>query len=122
MSCFKRLFLGTHSFVLFFGHQRHMKLLGQGSDPSHSCDPSHNCSNDAKSLAHCAELGIKPASQPSQGADDPILPQQKLQHSFEGMSLLCPHLAAKAIKLFFSPSPPPKKKVILVPAVLVFLH
>ena len=42
-----------------------MELLGQGSNLSHGHDLSHSCSN-ARSLTHCARLGIKPASQRSQ--------------------------------------------------------
>ena len=54
-----------------------MEFLGQGPDPSHSCDLSHSCSN-ARSLTHCARLGIEPANQCSQDAADPIVPQQEL--------------------------------------------
>ena len=46
-------------------------------DPSHICDLSHSCGN-AGSLTHCAGPGIKPASQRSQDATDPVVPQQEL--------------------------------------------
>ena len=36
-----------------------MELLGQGSDPSHSCDLSHRCSN-AEPLTNCAGLATEP--------------------------------------------------------------
>ena len=63
--------------VLFFPHflaaPWHMKLLGQGSDPSCSLDLSCNCGN-AGSLTHCARLGIESVSQCSQDAADPLVP------------------------------------------------
>ena len=52
----------------------HMELPGQGSDPSHSFDLNHSCDN-ARSLTHCAGLGVKPESQCSQM---PLIP---LRHS-----------------------------------------
>ena len=51
---------------------------GQGSDPSHSCNLSHSCDN-TRSLIHCTRLGIKPTSQHSQDATNPVVPQQELQ-------------------------------------------
>ena len=69
-----------HFFFLFLVTLRHMEFLGQGSDPSHSQDLSCSCSND-RSLTHCARLGIEPASQRSQDAADPVVPQQELQKS-----------------------------------------
>ena len=59
----------------------HMEFLDQGSDPSHSCDLSHSCSN-AGSLTHCARPGLEPASQRSQDAANPIVPQPELLNSF----------------------------------------
>ena len=55
-----------------------MEFLGQGSDLSHHCNLSCNCRN-ARSLTHCAGLGIEPASQDSQDAADPVAPWQELQ-------------------------------------------
>ena len=51
-----------------------MEFPGQGSDPSHSCDLS--CGN-AGSLTHSAGPGMEPASQGSQDATDPVVPQQR---------------------------------------------
>ena len=65
----------------FLAALQHMALLGQGSDPSHSCDLSHSCSI-TESLAHCARLGIEPVSQGSQDAADPAEPQQELPSVF----------------------------------------
>lgn len=62
----------------FLTAPRHMELPGQGSHLSRSLDLSHSC-GDARSLTSCAGPGIEPASQHSQGATDPIAPQQKLQ-------------------------------------------
>ena len=55
----------------------HVKFLGQGSDLSHSCNLSCSCSN-ARSLTHCAGQGVRPASQGSQAAADPVAPQWEL--------------------------------------------
>ena len=55
-----------------------MELPSQGSDPSHSCEHSPSCSN-ARALTHCVGPGIKPLSQCSQDAADPVAPQQKLR-------------------------------------------
>ena len=52
----------------------HMEFLGQGSDLSYRCDLSHKCSN-ARSLTHCAGLGIEPVPQCSQDATIPTAPQ-----------------------------------------------
>ena len=53
----------------------------QGSDPSLSHDLSHSCGN-ARSLTHCARLGIKPVTHHSQDAADPIAPQWELLFAF----------------------------------------
>ena len=37
-----------------------MQLLGQVSDPSHSCNLSHSCGNASGPLNHCARLWIEP--------------------------------------------------------------
>ena len=55
-----------------------LELLGQGSNQSHSRELSHNCDN-ARSLTHCAGLGIEPISQCSQDVANPAAPQQDLQ-------------------------------------------
>lgn len=67
------------SFLFFFlAALWHMEILGQGSDPSHSCDLSYSRGN-AGSLIHCAGPGIEPAvSQCSRGAADPTAPQWDL--------------------------------------------
>ena len=53
------------------------KLLGQGSDLSHSHNLSRSCGN-AGTLTHCTRLGIEPATQCSQDAADPIIPQREI--------------------------------------------
>ena len=58
-----------------------MEFLSQGSDPTRSLNLSHHDSN-ARSLTHCARLGIEPAPQSSQGAVDPVAPQQELHITF----------------------------------------
>ena len=64
-------------FFNFLATPQHMEPLSQGLDLSCSCDLCHDCGN-ARSPAHCAELGIKPVSQRSRDAADPIVPQQEL--------------------------------------------
>ena len=64
-------------FPSFFAPQ-HMEFLGQGSDLSLSWHLGQSCSN-ARSLTQCARLGIKPVTQGSQAALDPIAPQWNLQ-------------------------------------------
>ena len=64
-------------FFSFLATPWHMDFPGQGSDPSHSFDLCCSC-DKARSLTHCAESGIKPASQHSQDAADPIAPQWEL--------------------------------------------
>lgn len=59
---------------------KHVELLVQGSDSSHSCELSCSCGN-AASLIHCAGWGIEPVSQYSQDAADPDAPQWEL-HGF----------------------------------------
>ena len=61
----------------FLANPWHIEFPGQGLDLSCSCDPSHSCGN-ARSLTHCAGPGIKPASQHSQDAANPTMPQQEL--------------------------------------------
>ena len=63
---------GFFFFSPFLASPQPMESQGQRSDPSHSPDPSRGCSN-AGSLTHCAGPGIKPASQRSQDAANPIL-------------------------------------------------
>ena len=55
-----------------------MEFLGQESDLSRSCYLIHSC-NNARSLTHCARPEIKPVSQGSQDATNPIVLQQKIQ-------------------------------------------
>ena len=64
-----------------------MELPDQGSDLSRSCHLSHSCSNTG-SLTHCAGPGIEPATQCSQDATDPIVPQWELPHSHFKKKLL----------------------------------
>ena len=68
-------------FFFFFFWPWHMEFLGQGSDLSHSCDLCHSCSN-AGSLTHCLGLGIKPVSQWSQDAADPVVPLWEILYVF----------------------------------------
>ena len=49
------------SLLLFWPICGIWKFLSQGSNPSQSCDLHHSCSNAARSLIHCARLGIQPA-------------------------------------------------------------
>ena len=58
-----------------------MKFLGQRSDLRCSCDLCHSCGN-AKSLTHSVGLGIKPASQRSRGATNPVVPQWELYYYY----------------------------------------
>ena len=62
---------------IFLAAPCHMEFLGQGSNSSHSYDLSRSCGN-AGSLTHCGGAGIKPASQRSQDAADPVAPQREL--------------------------------------------
>ena len=59
----------------------HMELLGQGSDLSGSHEPGCSRGNEG-SLTHCAWPGIKPMSQRSQGATDPMVPQRQLLYEY----------------------------------------
>ena len=70
------VFLFCFSFS-FLTTPQHMEFPGQGSDPSRGCNLSHSCSNTG-SLTHCAGPGIKPVTQCSQDAADPVVPQQEL--------------------------------------------
>ena len=56
----------------------HIELLGQGSDLNHIRDLRLSCGN-ARSLTHCAGLGIEPMSQCCQDAANPIAPQWELR-------------------------------------------
>ena len=54
-----------------------MEFRGQGSDLNCCCDP--RCSyGDARSLTHCAQSGMEPASQGSRDTTESITPQQVL--------------------------------------------
>ena len=64
-------------FLSFLAVLRRMEFPGQGSEPSCSCHLHCSCS-DAGSLAHCAGLGIEPASQRCSGASGPVAPQREL--------------------------------------------
>ena len=55
-----------------------MEFLGQGSDLSRIFD-LHCCAAMLDPLTHCAGLGIKPASQCSRDAADPVAPQWEPQ-------------------------------------------
>ena len=59
---------------LFFGGPWHMEFQGQGPDLRYSCSLSSSCAK-ARSLTLCARLGIKPATQCSLDADDPVVPR-----------------------------------------------
>ena len=78
--------------IFFFGRGGSLRLMefpGQGSDPSHRGNISHSCGN-ARSLTQCAGPGTKPATQRSQDAAHPIVPQ--------GSSKSCnPYLLSKSI-------------------------
>ena len=63
--------------VSFLTSLQYMEFLGQGSDPSHSCDLHHGY-GDTGSATHCAGPGIKPVSQCSRDATDPVAPQREL--------------------------------------------
>ena len=56
-----------------------MEFLGQGSDLSHSCDLHHSYSNTRSVIYQMLEPGIKPVSQHSRDATDPIAPPCKFQ-------------------------------------------
>ena len=75
----------------FLAAPQHMEFPGQGSDLRHSHDLSHRCSI-TRSLTHCTRPGIKPESQWSQDAANPVMPQWELcPRSFDvglGLDLL----------------------------------
>ena len=50
-----------------------MEFLGQGSDPSQRCHQCYSLGN-TKSLTHCTGLGMKPVSQHSRDATNPVRP------------------------------------------------
>ena len=64
-------------FPPFLAAQWHMEFPGQGSDLSRSCHQNCSCGN-VRSLTHCAGPGIKPVSQCSQEAADPVATQWEL--------------------------------------------
>ena len=68
-------------FFSFFATSQHMEFPGQGSDPRHSWNLHHSCGN-MESLTHCTGPGIKPASQCSRDAADPIVPWWELLNYF----------------------------------------
>ena len=76
--------LNIFYFILFFPFLAvpwHIEFPGQELDQSWSCDPSHSCGN-VGSLTHCARVGIEQASQCSQDAAHPVVPQQELLEIF----------------------------------------
>ena len=75
VECFLLFFVCL--FVSFLATLWHREFPGQGSDSSHSCNLSYICSN-ARSLTHCALLGMEPAFQRSQDTTHPVAPQQEL--------------------------------------------
>ena len=62
-----------------------MEFPGWGSYPSCSHDPSPNCGN-ARSLTHCARMGMVPASQWSQDTADPVAHKFLLMKAFVKMT------------------------------------
>ena len=64
-------------FFFFFPFLAEMECPGQGLALSCSHDLSHSCGS-ARSLTQCAQPGIKPATQHSQDATDPAVPQREL--------------------------------------------
>ena len=76
------------SFFFLFDPPRHMEFLGQGSDLSHSCDLCHSGGGNARSLIHCAQPGIEPASHCCRDTTIPIAPQQELKNDFLFIPLL----------------------------------
>ena len=77
--------------------------VGQGSDSSHSCNLCHSCGN-ARSLSHCAEPGIKPVTQCSRVAANPVVPQQELWATYSRLSQDCsePEVKAWSLSVFLS--------------------
>ena len=72
----------THVFYFsFLAAPQHVEFPGQGSDLSHSLDLSCSCGNNG-SLPNHARPGIEPASQHSQDAAHPTVPQQELLSCF----------------------------------------
>ena len=75
--CFWVFFVCLFSLVSFLAAPWHMEFPGQESDPNQSSDLRCSYGN-ARSLTHCAGLGIEPASQQSQDTTDPVAPQREL--------------------------------------------
>ena len=72
----------TFFFFLFWPPLGIWSSQGQESDLSHSPDLSCRCGNMG-SLTHCARARIKPVSQRSQNAADPIAPQWEVLHTLK---------------------------------------
>ena len=88
-------------FFSFLAPLRHMEFLGQGSDWSCSCNPSRSCGN-ARSSTHCAGQGIEPASQGSQDAADPVVPQWELLYLiYSSLHLPIPNSFSFLLFFFF---------------------
>ena len=69
-------------FFFFFGRPMAYGVQGQGSDPSCSCHPSYSCGSP-RSLAHCARLGMEPASQHTpKTLPTPLLHSRNCQTTF----------------------------------------
>ena len=64
--------------VLVFGCPTAYGVPWPGISPSHSCDLCCSCSN-ARSLTHCAGLGIEPSSQCSRDTANPVAPPWELR-------------------------------------------
>ena len=77
---FGSLFFFFFFFFSFLAALWHMKVSGQGSDPSHNCNLCHSC-NSTESLTHCAGAGIEPAFWCCRDTTDPIVPQWELLDS-----------------------------------------
>ena len=82
--CILKISLSIKSLISFFfsfvATPWHMESLGKESNLSCSCDV-HHISGNATFLTHCAGLGIKPASQCSRDAANPVAPQQENSYS-----------------------------------------
>ena len=65
-------------FLFSFCHPTAYGVPRPGIIPELQLRPTPQCGH-TRSLTHCARPGIKPVSQGSRGATDPIAPQQELQ-------------------------------------------